>query len=88
MLYFYGAFVLLISLAMNKLFDLCNRVIVITGGTGVLGSQIAKYLASEKAKVVVIGRNKEKGNKLVGEIGDEALFLSADVLNREQLEES
>ncbi len=88
MLYFYDAFVLLISLAMNKLFDLCNRVIVITGGTGVLGSQIAKYLASEKAKVVVIGRNKEKGNKLVGEIGKEALFLSADVLNREQLEES
>ena len=75
---------------MNKLFELCNRVIVISGGTGVLGSQIAKYLALEKARVIVIGRNKEKGNKLVDEIrneGAEVLFLSADVLNREQLEE-
>ena len=35
---------------MNKLFDIKDNVTVITGGTGVLGRTIAKYLATECAK--------------------------------------
>ena len=57
---------------------------MITGGTGVLGSTIAKYLASEGAKVVILGRRKAEGENLVNEIasaGGEAMFLTTDVMD-------
>ena len=43
---------------MNELFSVRDHVVVITGGTGVLGSCIAEYLALEGAKVVVMGRRR------------------------------
>ena len=42
----------------NMLFDIRDNVVVITGGTGVLGRAIAKYLAAEGAKVVILGRKQ------------------------------
>ena len=41
---------------MKNLFDIQGRVVVITGGTGVLGRAIALHLADEGAKVVILGR--------------------------------
>lgn len=41
---------------MKNLFDIRDRVVVITGGTGVLGKAIAAHLAEEGAKVVILGR--------------------------------
>ena len=38
---------------MNNLFNIKDYVVVITGGTGVLGRSIAKYLALEGAKVII-----------------------------------
>lgn len=69
---------------MNELFSVKDKVVVITGGTGVLGACIGKYLASEGAKVVLMGRRKEEGDKLVAEIeaeGGEAMFLVTDVMD-------
>ena len=69
---------------MKNLFSVEGDVIVITGGTGVLGSTIAKYLASEGAKVVILGRRKAEGENLVNEIaaaGGEAIFLTTDVMD-------
>lgn len=37
---------------MKDLFEIQEQVVVITGGTGILGSEIGKYLASQGAKVV------------------------------------
>ncbi len=71
---------------MNELFSIENRVVVITGGTGVLGACIGKYLAREGAKVVLMGRRKDEGDKLVSEIksvGGEAMFLVTDVMKPE-----
>ncbi len=68
----------------TNLFDIKDRVVVITGGTGVLGSCIGKYLAAQGAKVVLMGRRKEEGDKIITEIkadGGEAMFLVTDVLN-------
>ncbi|MDE5934338.1 MAG: KR domain-containing protein, partial [Muribaculaceae bacterium] len=48
---------------MNKLFDIAGNVVVITGGTGVLGRCIAKYLAAQRAKVVILGRRADEGNE-------------------------
>ena len=76
---------------MNKLFDIKGKVVVITGGTGVLGKAIAKYLALEGAKVVILGRLIEAGNAIVEDIkaaGGEAMFLVTDVMKQEVLEQN
>ncbi|HET7732766.1 MAG TPA: SDR family oxidoreductase [Paludibacter sp.] len=76
---------------MRNLFDVKGRVIVITGGTGVLGSCMVEYLAEQGAKVVVLARNKETGDKLVNGIlakGQEAIFLQSDVNDKAMLEQN
>lgn len=63
---------------MANLFSVKDKVVVITGGTGVLGKAIAAHLAEEGAKVILLGRKTEVGNKIVESIrtqGGEALFL-------------
>ena len=74
-----------------NLFSVKDKVVVITGGTGVLGSCIGKYLASEGAKVVLLGRRKEEGEAIISEIresGGEGMFLETDVMNEEVLEQN
>lgn len=76
---------------MSKLFDITGQVVVITGGTGVLGRCIAKYLAGERAKVVVMARREEVGQKIIEEIkeeGGDGLFLKTDVMNKALLEQN
>lgn len=74
---------------MSNIFSVKDKVVVITGGTGVLGSCIGKYLASEGAKVVILGRRKEEGDAIVKEIkdnGGEAMFLVTDVMDKDVVE--
>jgi NAD(P)-dependent dehydrogenase (short-subunit alcohol dehydrogenase family) len=75
----------------RDLFSLHGRVAVVTGATGVLGSEMARSLALTGVKVAVLGRHVEKARRGVEEIeeaGGEALALPADVLDRDQLEEA
>ena len=74
-----------------KLFNIQKKVVVITGGCGVLGSCIASYLADEGVRVAILDRDKAKGEDLAASIraeGDECIFVETDVLNREALEEN
>lgn len=73
---------------MNNLFSVKNQVIVITGGTGVLGRSIAGYLAGEGAKVIILGRKEDVGESIAQKIradGGEALFMKTDVMDIEAL---
>ena len=75
---------------MKNLFDIKDKVIVLTGGCGILGRNIANYLAEQGAKIVVLDRVEEAGRELEAELNQksEALFLVTDVLNKEVLEEN
>ena len=76
---------------MKNLFDIRDRVVVVTGGAGILGRSICAYLAEQGAKVVVLDRDEKAGSELVSSIrgkGGEALFLTTDVMNREILEQN
>jgi len=76
---------------MNNLFDIKDNVVVITGGTGILGRCIAKYLAEEGAKVVILGRKTEIGEAIVKEIkdnGGEAMFLVTDVMDVKKVKQN
>ncbi|MCX7842559.1 MAG: SDR family oxidoreductase [Clostridia bacterium] len=68
--------------------DLEGKVAVVTGGSGVLCSEFAKALAYCGAKVAVMGRTKEKCDKVVEEIrgfGGTAITVCADVLNKDEM---
>ncbi|MEI8086831.1 MAG: SDR family oxidoreductase [Paludibacter sp.] len=76
---------------MKNLFDVKNKVVVITGGTGILCGRMAQYMAEQGAKVVVLARNKQHGESLVKAIADkgqDAIFLQSDVNNKEMLEQN
>ena len=53
---------------MNELFNVKDKVVVITCGAGILGKGIAAYLAKEGAKVVVLDRSEEAGKAFVDSI--------------------
>ncbi|NLJ01207.1 MAG: SDR family oxidoreductase [Bacteroidales bacterium] len=76
---------------MYKLFDIKDKVIVITGGTGVLGTSMVEYLAAHGAKVAVLARNIEKGDRLIEQVkanGGEAMFLQTDVTDEAVLKKN
>ncbi len=73
-----------------NLFDLSDEVAVVIGGTGVLGGALAEGLAAHGAKVVVAGRNAERGNQRVeaiAEAGGTAIFLEADASAKDSLQD-
>ena len=74
---------------MQNLFSLTGKVAVVTGATGVLGSEMARALGRSGARVAVLGRREERANRVTSEIeeaGGESLALPADVLDTGQLE--
>ena len=71
-----------------NLFNITGNVTVITGGTGVLGREIARYLAHNGARVVILGRNAETGRAIVDAVESEhpdgtIEFMTTDVLSKE-----
>jgi 2-dehydro-3-deoxy-D-gluconate 5-dehydrogenase len=65
-----------------SLFDLSDRVAIVTGGNGGIGLGMAEGLASAGATVVLAGRNAKKGETAVRRIaqaGGEAEFTEVDV---------
>ena len=73
---------------MKDLFNIRDKVIVVTGATGVLAGGAAKYLQEQGAKVVYLGRNQEKVDSVIAEakkISDECLGITTDVLDEDGL---
>lgn len=71
----------------------CNfskEVVVVTGGSGVIGSTICRKLAELGASVAILARNKDKIESLVHDIrnlGGNAQGYSVDVLDVDRLHE-
>lgn len=73
----------------DELFEIRDKVAVITGGGGVLCSTIAKALASRGAKVAILDLNEKAAKDVAEEIEKnqgEAVGVKVDVLNKESLE--
>lgn len=59
-----------------------SKVAIITGATSGIGAASARLFAGEGAKTVIVGRNKERGERVEAEVreaGGEGLFVQADV---------
>jgi len=73
----------------NSLFNLKGKVALITGGGGVLGSNMARVLAQQGVITGILGLSIEKAEATVASIrnnGGEAFAISANVTNKEELE--
>ena len=71
---------------MQGLFDLSGKVVAITGGAGILGSELSRGLAKAGAKIAVLDRNP--ADELVAEIKEargDAVSIPFDALDRESL---
>ncbi len=74
---------------MSRLFEVKDKVVLITGGAGILGTSMVHHFAAEGASVVVLDRNEDAGAALVKEVkskGHEAMFVATNVLDKEVLE--
>jgi NAD(P)-dependent dehydrogenase (short-subunit alcohol dehydrogenase family) len=71
-----------------RLYDFTGQTVVITGGTGVLGSEIACALAGCGAQLAILDLRLEPGQALLARMGKHATnaqLFTADVLNVESL---
>jgi 3-hydroxybutyrate dehydrogenase len=67
--------------------QLDDKVAVITGGTAGIGRAIAAAFVAEGARVVVSGRNADRGKQVVSELGaDRAFFYQGDATTKEGVE--
>ena len=74
---------------MTNLFSLKNKTAIVTGGTGVLGSEMVLALAEAGASVGVLGRRQQQADEVVQQVrerGGQAISLPADVLEVDSLE--
>ena len=75
---------------MNNDLKISNKLCVITGGSGVLGGTIAKYLLEHKARVVILDFDKERlESKLMElkEFDDNIIGYVCNVLDKAKVEE-
>jgi 3-oxoacyl-[acyl-carrier protein] reductase len=69
----------------NELFDLTDRVALITGASSGLGVRFAEVLAENGAKVVLVARRADRLAALrqkIADAGGQAIVAEADVLDR------
>lgn len=69
-------------------FTLRDKVIIVTGGTGILGKSFVEAIVEAGGAVGILGRNLEIANERAGKIvqeGGKAVPLVADVLDEGQL---
>ena len=74
----------------TKMFDLSEKVAIITGGAGMLGSEYADVLAEAGANVVIVDVDYEKAQKVAQKIMAkhkvEALPVLVDISDKESVE--
>jgi NAD(P)-dependent dehydrogenase (short-subunit alcohol dehydrogenase family) len=79
---------------LETLYDFTDRVVLVTGGTGVLGLEIVRTFVQLNATVIVLSRNAERATKSLAQhitqvnSKGQVLCVNGDVLNVETLQEA
>jgi 7-alpha-hydroxysteroid dehydrogenase len=76
---------------LNDLFSFEDRVIIITGGAGAIGSALAELLGNLGANIVITDINEERVKKVAAEIeektGNQTMGLVADSTDENAMKE-
>lgn len=73
---------------MKEQFSLKDKVVIVTGGTGILGHSFIEGIVEAGGAVGILGRNEMVANEradAINKSGGQALALVADVMSEEQL---
>ena len=73
---------------MENKFSLKDKVIIVTGGTGILGNSFVNGIVEAGGTVGILGRNETVANEraeAINKAGGNAIALVADVLNENEL---
>lgn len=76
---------------LSKMYDLTGKTVVITGGAGILGGEIACGLVGCNANVVIMDRDPALADRLMARLQSNvgrAIVVYADVLNTETLQKA
>lgn len=76
---------------MENNYSLAGKVIIVTGGTGILGDAFVKGIVAAGGAVGILGRNEavaEERAKAINDNGGKAIALVADVLNEAELKQA
>jgi len=66
----------------GNIFDLTNKIALITGGGSGIGLGIARQFLHSGAKVVITGRNPEKLQEARNELGEKCFVIQNDVTDK------
>lgn len=75
----------------QEMYDFSGRVVVVTGGTGVLGKTIVAAIAECGAHIVLLSRDTSKANAVIAQLGKtkgKCRAVPCDVLNKASIEKS
>jgi len=73
---------------LNELFNLTNKIALVTGGSRGIGKQIVKTYAAQGATVIIASRNINDCQKVAEEViqaGGNAMAISCDMANLEDI---
>lgn len=71
----------------SKLFDVSGKVVVITGGAGLLCGEMSKSFVKAGSKVVILDRDEERGEKFAKELHEKnAVFFPLDAKSKSSFE--
>ncbi len=65
-------------------FRLDDRVAVVSGGSGGIGSRLCEALAGVGARIVVVGRDADRASAALDAAGGNGLAIAADVTRRDE----
>ncbi len=71
---------------MSNIFNVTDKVVVMSGATGILGEPIALHLAECGAQVVLLARNEAKAEALSQRSGGKISYAIADALDQASVE--
>lgn len=79
------------DLSPSALFSLHNKVAVVVGGSGTLGTVFCQALGQAGARIVIAGRSEERAAQAAQKLADqgiEAMGVAADTTSKKQLEQA